>query len=50
LRNDSVPILLKREKVRILIVDDNQELASAIQIMLEDEGYEVRLANEGQDG
>ena len=50
MRNDSVPILLKREKVRILIVDDNQELASAIQIMLEDEGYEVRLANDGQDG
>ena len=36
--------------MKILIVDDNQELASAIQIMLEDEGYEVRLANEGQDG
>ena len=36
--------------MKILIVDDNQELASAIQIMLEDEGYEVRLANDGQDG
>ena len=36
--------------MKILIVDDNQELASAIQIMLEDEGYEVRLAKDGQDG
>jgi len=36
--------------VRILIVDDSQELASAIQIMLEDEGYEVRLAKDGRDG
>jgi DNA-binding NtrC family response regulator len=36
--------------MRILIVDDNQELASAIQIMLEDEGYEIKLAKDGQDG
>ena len=28
--------------MKILIVDDNQELASAIQIMLENEGYEVK--------
>jgi DNA-binding NtrC family response regulator len=36
--------------MRILIVDDNQELAWAIQIMLEDEGFEVRSARDGQDG
>jgi len=36
--------------MKILIVDDNQELASAIEIMLEDEGYEVRLAKDSQDG
>jgi DNA-binding NtrC family response regulator len=44
------PFYQRGKKMRILIVDDNQELASAIQIMLEDEGYEVRLANDGQDG
>ena len=38
------------EKMRILIVDDNQELAFTLQFMLEDEGYEVRLAKDGQDG
>jgi CheY-like chemotaxis protein len=36
--------------MRILIVDDNQELASAIEMMLEAEGYEIRLAKDGQDG
>ncbi|OGP93162.1 MAG: hypothetical protein A2156_08390 [Deltaproteobacteria bacterium RBG_16_48_10] len=36
--------------MKILIVDDNQELAWAIRIMLEDEGYEARSARDGQDG
>jgi DNA-binding response OmpR family regulator len=36
--------------MKILIVDDNQELARAIQIMLEGEGFEVRSAKDGQDG
>ncbi|RPJ05151.1 MAG: response regulator [Deltaproteobacteria bacterium] len=36
--------------MRILIVDDNQELASALQMMLEDEGFEVRSAKDGHDG
>ena len=36
--------------MRILIVDDNQELALTLQFMLEDEGYEVRSAKDGQDG
>ena len=36
--------------MRILIVDDNQELAFTLQLMLEDEGYEIRSAKDGQDG
>lgn len=36
--------------MKILIVDDNKDLALIIQIMLEDEGYEVRQAHDGQDG
>ena len=36
--------------MKILIVDDNQDLAFLIKLMLEDEGYEVRLAKDGQDG
>ena len=36
--------------MKILIVDDNQDLASIIKWMLEDEGYEVRSAKDGQDG
>jgi len=36
--------------MKILIVDDNQELAWAIQLMLENEGFEVRSAKDGQDG
>ena len=40
----------EREEMKILIVDDNQELAWAIQLMLENEGFEVRSAKDGQDG
>jgi len=36
--------------MKILIVDDNQDLASLIKVMLEDEGYEVKSAKDGQDG
>ena len=43
-------LIARRKKMKILIVDDNQELALTIQIMLEDEGFEVRSANDGQDG
>jgi two-component system nitrogen regulation response regulator NtrX len=35
---------------KILIVDDNQDLGSLLQMMLEDEGYEVRLAKDGSEG
>ena len=36
--------------MKVLIVDDNQDLASLIKVMLEDEGYEVKSAKDGQDG
>ncbi len=36
--------------MKILIVDDNQSVASVIQLMLELEGYEVRSARSGPDG
>jgi len=35
---------------KVLIVDDNLLLASLLQIMLEDEGYETRCAGDGQEG
>jgi CheY-like chemotaxis protein len=36
--------------MKILIVDDNQDLAFLIKWMLEDEGYDVRSAQNGSDG
>jgi CheY-like chemotaxis protein len=48
-----VSIFLRKEgeeKMKILIVDDNQDLAFLIKWMLEDEGYEVRSAKNGTDG
>jgi CheY-like chemotaxis protein len=36
--------------MKILIVDDNQDLAVVIKWMLEGEGYEVRLAKDGREG
>jgi CheY-like chemotaxis protein len=36
--------------MKILIVDDNQDLALMIQMMLEEEGYEVKSAKDGEDG
>ncbi len=36
--------------MKILIVDDNELLAWVLQKLLEDEGYEVRLARDGRDG
>jgi DNA-binding response OmpR family regulator len=36
--------------MKILIVDDNQDLAFLIKWMLEDEGYEVKSAKNGIDG
>ena len=36
--------------MKILVVDDNRDLASLLKMMLEDEGYEVKSANDGRDG
>jgi DNA-binding NtrC family response regulator len=36
--------------MKILIVDDNQGLAHILKMMLEEENYEVRLAQDGKDG
>ena len=36
--------------MKILVVDDNQDLAFLIKWMLEEEGYEVRSARDGSDG
>ena len=36
--------------MKILIVDDNQRVASLVQILLEIEGHEVRSALNGPDG
>lgn len=36
--------------IRILIVDDNVELAFILQMILESEGYDVRTAKDGQEG
>ena len=36
--------------MKILVVDDNRSLASVLQMMLEDEGYEVKAARDGRDG
>jgi CheY-like chemotaxis protein len=38
------------EEMKILIVDDNQDLAFLIKWILEDEGYEVTSAENGRDG
>ena len=36
--------------MRVLIVDDDEQFASGIQMMLESEGYEVRSAKDTQEG
>ena len=36
--------------MKILIVDDNRELAFLIKWMLEEEGFEVKSAKDGEDG
>jgi DNA-binding NtrC family response regulator len=35
---------------KILIVDDNEGLTSVLEVLLEFDGYEVRLAQDGSDG
>ena len=36
--------------MKVLIVDDNQEIASIVQTILEDEGFEIRTAMDGEKG
>ena len=36
--------------MKILIVDDNQDLAHILKMMLDEEKHEVRLARDGKDG
>ena len=39
-----------KEKVRILIVDDEPSVGDALRLVLESKGYEVVLVNNGLDG
>ena len=39
-----------KQVMKVLIVDDDQAIASVVQFMLEYEGHEVRLAMNGQEG
>ena len=36
--------------MKILIVDDNTDFTALLKLMLENEGFDVRLANNGEDG
>ena len=36
--------------MRVLVVDDNPELVGCLEIMLEDEGFEVKSAKDGHEG
>lgn len=36
--------------MKVLVVDDNEAIASAIQIMLEGEGFDVKSAQDGNNG
>lgn len=36
--------------MKILVVDDNEDLAFTVQMILEDEGYEVRAAKDAMTG
>ena len=40
----------RKEEMKILVVDDNEDLASLLQLILEDEGFEVMLAKNGREG
>lgn len=37
-------------KVRLLVIEDDQNVADALRLIMEDEGYEVSVANSGGDG
>ncbi len=36
--------------MKVLIVDDSQEIAFAVRMVLEDEGFEIRTAMDGEEG
>ncbi len=38
------------EKARILIVDDDPDITEAMKIVLENEGYSVTIAGDGEEG
>lgn len=40
----------KEERVRVLLVEDDQEFAEMYQVKLEAEGYQVRVAQDGEKG
>jgi PleD family two-component response regulator len=40
----------ERAPVRVLLVDDEPGLRTAVKAFLEDEGFEVSTANDGEDG
>ena len=37
-------------KVRLLIIEDDQSVADALRLIMEDQGYEVTVASSGGDG
>ncbi|HVG28756.1 MAG TPA: response regulator [Pyrinomonadaceae bacterium] len=37
-------------KVRLLVIEDDQIVADALRLIMEDQGYEVAIANSGGDG
>lgn len=49
-RHDRVAAVTKRMKVRLLVVEDEATLALLTSMTLEDEGFEVVVAPDGQKG
>lgn len=47
---DAVIILLLASKMRILLIEDTPDIAFAISMRLEDEGYSVTVAHDGNEG
>lgn len=39
-----------REKKTVLVVDDDEDLSALVDVVLSEEGYEVEIANNGEDG
>jgi CheY-like chemotaxis protein len=38
------------DKFRLLVIEDDQSVADALRLIMEDQGYEVTVANSGGDG